>query len=576
MIKNLNEIEVPAKTKRNFLPEFFLMKTWQDIAPYFNKIENTTIDSKEKLVEVLTQLSELEAFLEEDLAWKYIKMNIDTTNEELSKSFNYFIGEIQPKIEPVINTIRKKLVENPFFEQLTDDAYQILFRSVKQGIKLFREENIALQAELHQKEQEYGATVASLTIHYQDKEHTLAQAAVFLKSTNRDERETVYRLIQQKRLSVKDKLDELLNQLIKLRNTIAINAGFTSYTDYKFAEMGRFDYTVKDCFNFHKSIETLLVPIINEIDLERKSQLKYTSLRPWDLDVDIEGRAPLKPFESGTDLLEKTTQMFYAIDTYFGDCLLKMQKMGHLDLESKKGKAPGGFNYPLYESGAPFIYMNSVGTVRDFVTLIHEGGHAIHSFLSHPLALTGFKNLTPEIAEVASMSMELISLDFWHLAIEKETDLKRAKKEHLEQVLETLPWVATVDAFQHWLYANPNHHAKERADSWLELYNRFNSSIVDWEGLTSYKSNIWQKQLHIYEVPFYYIEYGFAQLAAIAVWKNYKENPTQTLQQFKYALSLGYTKSIPEIYRAAGIGFNFSEDYIQSLTDFVKKELNAI
>ncbi|MCH7534824.1 MAG: hypothetical protein IH948_03615 [Bacteroidetes bacterium] len=332
----------------------------------------------------------------------------------------------------------------------------------------------------------------------------------------------------------------------------------------------------KDCFDFHDSIANELVPRLEKFDIERKKKLELKELKPWDTQVDLTGKPPLKPFNSGDEMLEKTITCFNKIDPYFGQCLSTMKSMGHLDLESKKGKAPGGFNYPLYEIGVPFIYMNSVGSVRDLVTIVHEGGHAIHSFLTRDLEILPFKDFPSEVAELASMSMELISMEHWEIFFEDEGELERAKKEQLIQVLGTLPWVATIDRFQHWIYENPNHSNEEREAEWLKIMDELGSAQINWEGQEKAKANLWQKQLHLYEVPFYYIEYGMAQLGAIAMWKNYKENPTETLEQYKAGLSLGYTKSIGEIYATCGIKFSFTQEYVRELAEFVIDELEKI
>lgn len=250
--------------------------------------------------------------------------------------------------------------------------------------------------------------------------------------------------------------------------------------------------------------------------------------------------------------------------------------MGHFDLESRKGKAPGGYNYPLAEIGVPFIFMNATSNLRDLVTLLHEGGHAVHSFLTRDLELNDFKNTPSEVAELASMSMELISMDHWDIFFKTEDELKRAKREHLKQIIETLPWVATIDKFQHWIYENPGHSLEERTTAWLKIYGDFSDNVTDWTGLEHFKEIIWQKQLHLFEVPFYYIEYGMAQLGAIAVWKNFKEDKNKGLEGYQNALKLGYTKSIPEVYQAAGIKFDFSKAYIKELMTFLRNELEML
>ncbi|MDG2485971.1 MAG: M3 family metallopeptidase, partial [Flavobacteriaceae bacterium] len=247
-----------------------------------------------------------------------------------------------------------------------------------------------------------------------------------------------------------------------------------------------------------------------------------------------------------------------------------------LDLESKPGKSPGGYNYPLYEIGVPFIFMNAVGSQRDLVTMVHEGGHAIHSFLSRDLELTGFKSLPSEVAELASMSMELLSMEEWDKFYTNEEDFKRSKREQLETTLSLLPWIAQVDEFQHWLYVNHTHSVEERKEKWNSLSSEYGTGLVDYSGFEDIKSNAWQRQLHIFEVPFYYIEYGIAQLGALGVWKNSLEDKQSAISKYKAALKLAYTKTIPEIYSTAGIEFNFSEGHIKKLADFIQNELEKM
>ena len=257
------------------------------------------------------------------------------------------------------------------------------------------------------------------------------------------------------------------------------------------------------------------------------------------------------------------------MDPFFGDCLKTMQSMGHLDLESKTGKAPGGYNYPLYEIGVPFIFMNAVGLHRDLITMVHEGGHAIHSFLNRKLEITAFKNIPSEAAELASMSMELLSMKYWDAFYPNADELLRARLEHLEDLLKVLPWIAQIDAFQHWIYTNPTHSLEERSNNWLHLSQRFGTGLTDWTGFEDLQANAWQRQLHLFEVPFYYIEYGIAQLGAIGVWKNSLENESEAIEKYKAGLSLGYTRSLPQIYETAGVAFDFSPTRIGSLMEFV-------
>ncbi|MCC9136294.1 M3 family oligoendopeptidase [Pontibacter silvestris] len=569
-------IKIPQRKPRTFLPEDFSVESWEKIQPHFEELKAREINSVKDLEKWMTDRSELESVLSEELGWRYIRMTCDTQNEEVTKAFQYFVEEIEPKVAPYDHELNQKLMESPYVKNVDEDKYRIFLRGVKRALEIFREENIPLSTEISTKQQQYAAVTGAMTVTLDGEEVTLQRAADRLKRTDREVRQEAWLAIQERRMEDHQKLDDLFDELLRLRDQVAKNAGFENFRDYMFAALGRFDYTPQDCFDFHQSIKETIVPLFTDVDQERKEKLGVEELRPWDLDVDPSSKAPLEPFNSGEELLEKTVQVFYQLDTFLGDCLATMREMGHLDLESRKGKAPGGYNYPLDEIGVPFIFMNATSSLRDVITLLHEGGHAVHSFLTRDLRLNAYKHPPSEVAELASMSMELISMDYWDNFFEDEDELRRAKKTHLESVLETFPWVATIDKFQHWIYEHPEHTQEERHNEWVNIFETFNHKEVSWKGLEKYKPYIWQKQLHLYEVPFYYIEYAMAQLGAIAVWKNYKENPHEGLAAYKRALSLGYTVSIGEVYEAAGIKFDFSTDYIKSLADFVQEEMNSL
>ena len=572
---NTAERIVPEITKnpRRYLPETFKITEWSAIEPYFIELRDRNINSAEELENWMLDRSELESVLQEDIGWRYIKMTCDTTNEEATEAFQFFVEQIDPKMAPYDHELNQKLMASPYVADLDQEKYRIYLRSVKKALEIFREENIPLNTEISTKQQQFAAISGAMTVTLDGEEMTLQRAADRLKNPDRAIREEAWRTIQNRRSQDWEKLDQLYTELITLRHKVATNAGFANFRDYMFAALGRFDYTPQDTFDFQNSIAQVVTPMISEFDRERKAELGLTELKPWDLDVDPSNKPPLTPFKNGSELLEKSIECFYLLDSYLGDCLVTMKNMGHLDLESRKGKAPGGYNYPLDEVGVPFIFMNATSSLRDVVAMLHEGGHAVHSFLTRNLALGAFKHPPSEVAELASMSMELLTLDHWDIFFPDADELKRAKKTHLEGVLETFPWVATIDKFQHWVYENPEHTLAQRQAKWVELFDEFNQKEVSWAGLEKFKTYVWQKQLHLYEVPFYYIEYAMAQLGAIAVWKHFKENPTEGLQGYKNALALGYTKSISEIYEVAGIRFDFSTDYIKSLADFVKAEM---
>lgn len=564
------------KLPRTFLPENFEVKDWDSLKPYFEELLEREIRSAGELETWLHNLSELEAVVTEDACWRQIRMTCDTDNKEYEEAFNYFYTEIQPKIQPIADKLNRKLVESPYCRQLDRDKYFTYIRSVKNSIELFREENVPLFAELSVQQQQYGVITGKMTVNVNGQELTLQQAAKYLENPDRKLREEVYHKINSRRLQDKDALNELFTSLVAKRKKVAENAGFPNFRDYKFREMGRFDYTPEDCYEYHEAVKLHILPLEKQILEYKRQKLGLDKLRPWDVAAEPEGVEPLTPFKTGNGLLEKTIACFDKLNPYFGDCLRKMRELNRLDLESRKGKAPGGYNCPLPETGAPFIFMNAAGQSADVTTMLHEGGHAIHSFLTHHLELNAFKDYPTEMAEVASMAMELMSMEYWDIFYPDPEDLKRAKYQQLERVITIFSWIATIDKFQHWVYLHPNHSLEEREAKWMEILDEFSTGMIDHNGLEEYRKYSWQKQLHLYEVPFYYIEYGIAQLGAIGLWKQYIENPGKALDNYMKALSLGGMKTLPELYEAAGLKFSFSPAYISELTDFVKSRMEII
>ncbi len=566
----------PQIIHRTLLPQDFSLSTWESVLPYFEKLSAQEIIDLNSLEDFCKNRSELESYLSENFAWRYIKMSCDNQNENLQKSYQQFVNEIMPNASVFDDAWNKKVIDSGLSDQVDTKGFSIMVRSIKKSIEIFREENIPLFTELQNLESQYGALTGALMVEIDGVEKTLQQASAYLESTDRDIRESVYRKVAAKRLSIKDELNTLYNELIGKRNKVALQAGFENFRDFSFASLGRFDYSPADCFEFHEAVEKTIKPILNELASKRKKALGLDLLRPWDKSVDPLGRKPLKPFKTGEELLEKTIRVFDNLDPFLGDCLREMVKLDRFDLDSRKGKNPGGYNYPLEETGFPFIFMNAAGQVRDMVTLLHEGGHAVHSILTKELSLNAFRNFPSEVAELASMSMELITMDEWDIYFENPEDAKRAKIKHLEDILETLPWVATIDAYQHWIYENPDHTLTQREEKWNEILARFADQMTDWTGLEEIKSHVWQKQLHLYEVPFYYIEYAIAQLGALAVWRNYCQNPQLALANYVEALSVGYTEPIKSIYAKAGIEFNFSEGYIAELMSFLSEKIKNL
>lgn len=559
------------KKKREFLPEDYAVRNWDDLKVYFESLKQRKPDSAAGFLQWLKDKSELESMVSEDFAWRYIKMTCDTGDAALQEAYQEFVEQIQPHLAEYGDVLNQKTLELADTFPISEPGYALMIRGIQESVKIFRQENISLFTEIQLKQVEYQALSGGMTVKVDDKEMTLPQAGGLLQSPDRSLREKVWFAISERRYLDRAALDGIFSDLLGLRHQVARNAGFVNFRDYMFSAMGRFDYTPQDCFDFHAAIAETVLPVVEQIEEVRKARLG--EYRPWDAKVDVAGKEALKPFVDGADLLDKTEVCFKHIHSDFTAYLQTMRTLGHFDVESRKGKAPGGYNYPLEETGVPFIFMNATDTVRDLVTMVHEGGHAIHSFQVRDLSLGAYRNPPMEVAELASMSMELISMEHWDVFFPEEEALKRAKREHLRDVLGALPWIATVDKFQHWIYENPQHTLEERAKMWVEIMEKFQDKVTDWSGLEKFKAYSWQRQLHIYEVPFYYIEYGMAQLGAISVWRNYKRNPERGLAQYRAALALGYTEDIRSIYAAAGIAFDFSREYIAELMEFVKEEL---
>ena len=361
--------------------------------------------------------------------------------------------------------------------------------------------------------------------------------------------------------------------MVSNRDHTAKNAGFDDYRGYMFAVKHRFDYTPQDCIAFHDAIEQTCMPIVRKLAEERKEALGLETLRPWDLAVDPHGLAPLTPFDTAEDLIEKTSKLFHQMDIELGSMFDSMRDGGYsLDLASRRGKAPGGYQASRDRQRKPFIFMNAAGLPRDLDTMVHEAGHAFHYMLCRHDDLVWYRGAPLEFAEVASMSMESLAYPYLD-EFYTEEECKRAIRKHLEGVVSTLPWVATIDAFQHWIYLNPTHTREERTAHWLELGERFGAG-VDWSGLDAEHEAVWHRQLHPFEVPFYYVEYGIAQLGALQMWLQYRNDPNAALAAYKEGLTLGSSKPLPHLFETAGLKFDFSIEMVGNLMKTVEEELD--
>lgn len=564
---------VVVRKPRTFVAEDIRINTWEDILPYFQQLLDAEISSVEDLEKWLLQRNELESVIGEDYRWKYVHQSCDTNNKEKEAALNGFLEKIMPLWMQMSNQLNQKVAQSDFLDQLDPVRFKIYIRNLKNELALYREENIPLMTEVDILSNEYGKISGAMTIEHNGETLTLQQAQKLLQSNDRALRQEVFEKIQNRRLQDRDALEDLFDKLLQLRHRIALNAGFDNFRDYMMQALGRFDYGVQDCEKFHEAVARVIVPIMRKIHQERAEKLQIEPLRPFDLDVPIFGDTPLQPFKTAKELLEKSIATLDEVDPYFGECIRTMEAMHHLDLDSRVGKRPGGYNMPLPEIGVPFIFMNAAGTQSDVVTMLHESGHSVHNFLTKDADFDFEKSFGSEVAELASMSMELMSMDYWDKFYEDTHLLKRAKREQMERVLSVLPWIGIIDKFQHWIYTNPTHTREDRRQMWRQISDEFATGQINWDGYEHILDYNWHRQLHIFEVPFYYIEYGIAQLGAVGVWKNFRENKAKAVQQYKNALSLGGKVSIPEVYQAAGVPFDFSEKNIQALASLLESEL---
>jgi oligoendopeptidase F len=562
--------------ERAYLPARFKLTVWERLRPFYEELSQRKLDSRQALETWLLDRSELDAFVSESFAWRYINISGDSNDIIAQESYHYAVQELSPRIAEYTHQLNSKLVNNPLVGQLDPTRFGIYLRAVHNMVELFREANIELETIVQLESKAHGKIFSEMTVGINGTNLTLQKASALLEETRRDEREEVYHKINQRILRDTEDLESLYESLLQKRHLIALNAGFDNYRDYRFRKLGRFDYTPADCEDFHTAIREEILPLVEQLYQFRKKALGVEKLRPWDLHVDASGKGPLRPFHDMDDLVQKATQCLQRLHPQFGDVLTQMRELGHLDLDSRPGKRPGGYNMPLLLTGIPFIFMNASQSLGDMRTLLHECGHAVHSYLTRDLPLSFTRRVPSEVAELAAMSMELLTMDHWDVFFSDQEELRRARLQQLETVLKILPWIATIDKFQHWVYTHPNHEREERQEVWLACFKEFNSAHIDHSGMEEYAAKLWHKQLHLFEVPFYYIEYGIAQLGAIAIWKQYRTQPAQTVEKYRTALRLGYTRSIRDIYQTAGISFDFSRQYVHELGQFVKQEIDSL
>jgi oligoendopeptidase F len=550
-----------------------LPQRWEEVAPFFAELVRRPLHNLQDLEQWLLDRSHIESLVGEWLSWAYIKLSANNADEQANLRYQYVVQNLVPKMAPLEQELNQKLANCPFSAQLDSNLFNWQLKHVQNSNALYRAENVQLQTEVQLQTKEYGRIFSQMLIGVDGKQMTLPQASTILEEPDRQRRRAIYHQINRRILQDTERLETLFDNLLDKRQEMAANTGFENYRDFAFRQMGRFDYTPEDCLHFHEVMKAEIVPILNELYSQRRERLGVEHLRPWDLNTDANGQDPVQAFANEAELISKSVHCLRQVHPLFGDIIELMHEQGLTDLSTRPGKRPGGYNMPLQATRMPFLFMNASNTLGDLRTFMHESGHAIHFFLTRDYELLFQRRFTFEVAELMAMGMELLTMEHWETVLPDPTALRRAKIAQLEHSLKVLPWIATIDRFQHWLYTHPEHTHEERRAYWKECFYDFTPGVLDYSGLERYIEHLWHKQLHLFEAPFYYIEYGFAQLGAIALWRNYRQDPEKTIAQFISAMKLGNTRSIREIYAEAGIGFDFSAEYVRELAAFVRGEI---
>lgn len=565
--------DLPAHAPRRFVPAHIDLGNWSQIAPLFDQLDARApqCQTVAELEQWILDQGELAAALDQEGSQRYIAMTCHTDSPEAERAYLQFVEQIEPELKPRQFKLAQLYLAHPLRRQLDPRRYEVFDRDTALRVELFREENIPLETEESKLAQQFQKLSGSLTVTFRGEEKTLVQMGRYLEEPDRALREEAWRLVAQRRLQEADKFEENFEALLALREKIARNAGFPNYRAYAFRAKGRFDYTPEDCLKFHAAVETEIMPVVRLLQAERKRQLGVDSVRPWDTAVDPLNRPPLRPFTEVEEMVERTQRVFDHLDAGLAGGFRTMRDLKLLDLANRKGKAPGGYQATLAEARLPFIFMNSVGLQRDVETMLHEAGHAFHTLAAKNEDLYGYRSAPIEFCEVASMAMELLGNQ--HLEeFYSTTEANRARKTHLEGIINFFPWMATVDAFQHWIYTHPDHTRAERRAAWVALMDRFGGD-VDWSGHEAARAHHWHRQLHIFIHPFYYVEYGIAQLGALQVWANSHRNAAQALSDYQAGLALGGSRPLPELFAAAGCRFDFSAETVRPLVALVRSEL---
>ena len=580
------------QTTESFVPAEFDGTQWAQIEPLLDELQQRSVATRDELERWLLDRSQLSAACSEAQATLYINMTRRTNEDKTQQAYATYIETIPPKMTPRSFELDKRLVELSEQVGLSEGEgqrrYEVLLRTTRAEVELFREENVPLETELAKLKQQNTQIVGKQSVEFEGETKTLPQMGVYQERTDRDLRERAWRAVAERRLEDADKLNDVYDEMVTKRTKLGTNAGFENYIGYIYKSKGRFDYGPPEAKAFQDAVAKHVVPFNQRLAEQRRAAMGLDSLRPWDLSVDAKGRGPLTPFKNGKDLYDRTHAVFGKLggpfDSMFaslGEGLGEDGQGPHLDLDSRPGKGPGGYQYMRERMQMPFIFMNAAGVQRDMETMVHEAGHAFHSLAVVDEPLVEYRHAPIEFCEVASMAMELLTMPYWGEFYSDSEDLARARRGQVEDSIRLLGWIATIDAFQHWVYANPTHSRDERSAEWLRLEDRYGHmgrAHVSWDGIDpEIRKTGWQKQSHLFGVPFYYIEYGIAQLGALGLWlKSLEEGESAAIAAYNNAIELGGSRPLPELFAAADLPFDFGDATIARLVEAAERELEKL
>ncbi|XAL97987.1 M3 family oligoendopeptidase [Phycisphaeraceae bacterium D3-23] len=575
---------VAAALTRSFVPADLDPSIWDSVEPLFASLLSRTLSTAEEAEAWLKDYSELMCVVSEYGSRANIDKACDTESGDVDKAFLHWVEAIEPKLKPIRDALERKLLDSGFADELPRERFAVMVRNWRTGVELFRADNVVLQTKLTKLASDYDKNMGALTVAFRGETYNLPQLAKFQEDADRATREECWRLDAEQRLGVREDNDRIFNEQLALRDQMAVNADLPSYIEWTWADKGRHDYTPQDCADFCDAIAAVCVPMERALNAKRRQQMGVDSLRPWDANADALGRPPLNPFpaDDAKPLVQGCHAIFASIDTRLAEDFGQLKPGRNLDLVARKGKRGGGFQASLPERREPFIFMNTAGRQIDIRVLLHEAGHAFHyQWASHAQDNLFIQRPPMEFAEVASMSMELFGLNKLGRFYPGDDDAsRRAQLSMLEGIVRFFPWMAVIDRFQHWLYAHPTHTPDERTAAWRSITDTYGTRHggvgTDWAGLDAELDSYWQRQIHLYHYPFYYVEYGIAQLGALQLWQQYRSDPGQALANYRKALALGGTRTLPELFEAADIRFDFSQSTLAPLMQDVAQAIEAL